>query len=66
MNRMQSTVPLAALQGSLRDFLAPKGPDLVGRSKVFSIGRMCGASARAVAVCAFDFHCALAWRHGVV
>ena len=35
MNRMQSTVPLAALQGSLRDFLAPKGPDLVGRSKVF-------------------------------
>lgn len=31
----RSTVPETALQGSLRDFLAPKGPDLLGRSHVF-------------------------------
>lgn len=32
---MHSHIPPAALKGSLRDFLAPKGSDLVGRSKVF-------------------------------
>ena len=28
-------VPMAALEGSLRDFLTPQGPDLVGRCKAF-------------------------------
>jgi glycine C-acetyltransferase len=32
---MHNHIPLAALQGSLRDFLAPKGPHLVDRSRVF-------------------------------
>jgi glycine C-acetyltransferase len=32
---MHHHIPLAALQGSLRDFLAPKGPHLVDRSRVF-------------------------------